>query len=154
MSEIFIRKALMEDMETLLQFEQGVITAERPMAKNLKDDAITYYDLPKLINDDGSELLVVEDKGNLLACGYARIETARDCQKYPYYAYLGFMYVEPDSRGQGINQLLMTALQAWAKTQGVCEFRLDVYADNAAAIRAYEKAGFIQHKLEMQLVIE
>ena len=35
----------------------------------------------------------------------------------------------------------MEYLYNWSKSQGVYEVRLDVYPNNPAAIRSYEKAG-------------
>ena len=49
------------------------------------------------------------------------------------------MYVEPAYRGKGINQMIIAALKTWAYSRNVTELRLDVYHDNANAIKAYEK---------------
>ncbi len=55
--------------------------------------------------------------------------------------YLGFMYVLPELRAQGISGRLLQALMDWGKENGAGEARLDVYSLNESAIRAYEKAG-------------
>jgi len=153
MQDITIRKATLNDMETLLRFEQGVITAERPMDPTLGED-IHYYDLNELITAPHIELLVAEKAGKLFASGYARIESAKHYLKHDQYAYLGFMYVTPESRGQGINQLIINQLKAWSAAQGVTELRLEVYDTNLSAIRAYEKVGFGKHMIEMRMGLE
>ena len=48
---ITIRKATIEDLPVLLEFEQGVLRAERPMDRNLKIKNTYYYDIPNLIKD-------------------------------------------------------------------------------------------------------
>lgn len=152
-NEIKIRKATKEDMEGLLLFEQGVISAERPFDSTLKNGPIRYYDLQKMITDQQVELVVAEHGAKLIGSGYARIERARPIFKHEQYAYLGFMYVHPDFRGQGVNGKIMEALKAWAKKQGLTEMRLDVYHGNERAIRAYEKTGFEKHMIQMRIGI-
>ena len=140
-------------MKTLLRFEQGVIEAERPMDPTLDED-IHYYDLNGLITAPHIELLVAEKAGNLVGSGYARIESAKPYLKHNQHAYLGFMYVIPECRGQGINQLIIDQLKKWSAAQGMTEMRLDVYQPNHGAIRAYEKAGFRKHMIQMRMSVE
>ena len=49
MSTIQFRVANLTDLPILLQFEQGIITAERPFDPTLKPDPISYYNLEELI---------------------------------------------------------------------------------------------------------
>jgi GNAT superfamily N-acetyltransferase len=153
MSQLTTRTASLADLPTLLQFEQGVIAAERPFDPTLKDGHINYYDLPAMIASPEVELIVAELDGLLVASGYARIESAKPYLKHTRHAYLGFMYVDPAHRGKGFNNAIMDALKAWSLTQHITELRLDVYYGNAPAIRAYEKTGFLQHMIEMRIGI-
>jgi len=150
MENIIIRPASFADMDTLLRFEQGVITAERPFDPTLKDDPIRYYDLAGMIERQDIELLVAELNGRLIASGYARIEEAKIYLKHPKHAYLGFMYVEPAHRGKGINQKIITALKKWVAERNINELRLEVYHDNLPAIKAYEKIGFSKLMIKMR----
>jgi len=147
---IRIRPATTADLPALLRFEQGVIAAERPMDPTIKESPIHYYDLPAMLASPDIQLLVAELDGNLIASGYARIETGRLYLKHTHHAYLGFMYVDPAHRGKGINRLIIDSLRQWAYTHNITELRLDVYVVNEAAIRAYEKAGFQPHLLQMR----
>jgi len=52
------------------------------------------------------------------------------------------MYIEPEQRGKGINQMIISELINWASDRGLKEVRLQVYDENIVAIRAYEKSGF------------
>jgi len=112
MQKTVVRKATLNDMKTLLRFEQGVIEAERP------------FDV---------------------------IENAKPYLKHEKHAYLGFMYVVPECRGQGINRLIIEGLKTWSKAQKITELQLEVYEANKAAIKAYEKVGFSKLMVSMRI---
>jgi GNAT superfamily N-acetyltransferase len=151
MEEITIRKATLDDIETLRRFEQGVISAERPFDLTLKKGDIFYYDLEGMIEASHIQLLVATLNNKLIGSGYARIEKAKPYLQHKEKAYLGFMYVEPPFRGKGINKKIIDALKEWALSQNISEMRLDVYQENTSAIYAYEKAGFTKHMIEMRM---
>jgi GNAT superfamily N-acetyltransferase len=150
---ISVRKATPADLPTLLRFEQGVITAERPMDPTIKNGPIHYYDLNAMLTAPHIHLVVAETNGTLIGSGYARIDPSRHYLIHTRHAYLGFMYVEPAYRGKGVNQLVIDALKAWAISQNLTELRLDVYTRNDNAIRAYEKAGFIPYLVNMRMPV-
>ncbi len=52
------------------------------------------------------------------------------------------MWVDPSARGTGVAHELIDAVAEWAAEQGRSLY-LMVRSDNARAIRAYEKAGFV-----------
>jgi GNAT superfamily N-acetyltransferase len=151
MNTIHIRKAKLEDLNILLQFEQGIITAERPYDPTIKKGEINYYDIEKMITAAHIEVVVAEIGLKIVGTGYARIETARPYLNHDNYAYLGFMYTDPQHRGKGVNALIIGALKEWSRSQKITELRLDVYTDNASAINAYEKVGFKKHLLNMRV---
>jgi len=150
MKPITIRKAAFSDLETLLIFEQGVINAERPFDSTLKTGHTHYYDIEKMISATDVELVVAELDHELIGCGYARIENTKPYLQHTHHAYLGFMYVVPAYRGKGINKMIMDVLAAWSTSQQISELRLDVYQNNEAAIKAYERSGFIKHMVAMK----
>ena len=150
---IEIRKAIETDIEILLNFEKGIIETERPFDYTLKDGKIHYYDLIELIRDKKAEVLVAVVNNEIVGSGYAKTLAAKPYQKYKEYAYLGFMYVKPDFRGQGINQKILHELVDWAKDQNLTEVRLEVYDENTIAKKSYLKAGFKPNLLEMRIEI-
>ncbi|HEX9509844.1 MAG TPA: GNAT family N-acetyltransferase [Puia sp.] len=149
--QITTRTATLKDLDTLLRFEQGIITTERPFDPTLKEGHIHYYDLAEMIAAPHVEVVVATLGEAIIGSGYARIENSKPYLQHARHAYLGFMYVSPDHRGKGVNQKIIDALKRWALSQNMTEMRLDVYADNLPAIRAYEKAGFVSHLIEMRL---
>jgi ribosomal protein S18 acetylase RimI-like enzyme len=148
---ILVRPARMDDLPVLLEFEQGIIAAERPYDHTLKPDPISYYNLAEKIASDDAEVAVAEIDGQLVASGFAQKKPSRHYISPPYHAYLGFMYVHPDHRGAGLNQLILDHLCVWAKSRGLPEIHLTVYPENQPAIRAYEKAGFKPYLTEMRI---
>jgi GNAT superfamily N-acetyltransferase len=150
MQNITTRKATLADMDTLLQFEQGVIAAELPFDSTLKESHINYYNLNELITAPHIQLVVAELDGELIGSGYARIENSKIYLKHQQHAYLGFMYVLPQHRGKGVNKIVINTLKEWALSKGITELRLEVYYKNTSAIKAYEKVGFISHMIQMR----
>ena len=154
MNEIKIRKAFIDDLEQLLAFEQDLIKTERPFDPTVKPDPVNYYDLKAMLTDPYIEMVVAEADNKIIASGYARIDRSKPYSIHSRQAYLGFMYVLPEYRGQGINKKIMGVLKDWAASQNITEFRLDVYYENASAIKAYEKVGFSRYFLEMRYNLE
>ena len=139
---ITIRPAANNDLPKLAEFLQTLVDAERPFDPTLKEGEIFYYDIQELISDKATEIMVVESNNEIIGSGYAQIRSAKPYEKHEVFGYLGFMFVSPEFRGQGISGLLLTALKKWILDQGITEVRLQVYDENEAAVRAYEKAGF------------
>jgi GNAT superfamily N-acetyltransferase len=142
MNNIIVREATLDDLNALLQCEQGIVSWERPFDDTLKEGEIHYYDLAEMIVADHVYVVVAEYEDEVVGSGYARIEHAKAYQKYEQYAYLGCMYVLPEFRGRGVNALVLAALTDWCRSKKISELRLEVYTSNQTAIKAYEKAGF------------
>ncbi|WP_419869820.1 GNAT family N-acetyltransferase [Chryseobacterium sp. CT-SW4] len=148
---MIFREATIHDLPILLEFEQGVVSAERPFNLTLTEGEIHYYDLNSLMESPDSVLMVAEENGEVFASGYATIKNKeKPYYNFEQYAYLGFMFVKPEYRGKGINQLILEHLTEWCKTKGISEVRLEVYDRNESAVRAYEKAGFEPLLLSMR----
>ncbi|MEM9001522.1 MAG: GNAT family N-acetyltransferase [Bacteroidota bacterium] len=147
-----IRDAKPEDIPVLKGFEQELIKAERPFDSTIAKDPISYYDLADYVKRNDVKVVVAEIDKVIVGSGYALKKKARHYLDHSFYGYLGFMYTLPEHRGKGINQKLVAVLKHWCNSNGLSEVRLTVYEDNLAAIRAYEKAGFKKHIVEMRIV--
>ncbi|MCF2874107.1 MULTISPECIES: GNAT family N-acetyltransferase [unclassified Tenacibaculum] len=145
------RKANLEDLPILLDFEQELIKAERPFDKTLKEGKISYYDIKAMILSDEVEVMVAVENDEIIGSGYARIVIPKSYFKFDKFAYLGFMYVKPTHRGKGVNKKVVEALNTWILSRNVSEVRLDVYAENQGAIRAYEKVNFKKNLINMRM---
>lgn len=154
MDQINIREAELHDLDTLHQFKQALVDAERPFDSTLKAGPLYYYDIAALIKADNVGIFVAETGTEIIGCGYARIDDSKHYLKHKQHAHLGFMYVVPHYRGKGVNKLIIEKLKQWAYQHGIAEIRLEVYAANNAALKAYEKAGFAGHMLTMRMNLD
>ena len=145
------RAAKLSDLEQLKYLEQKVVEAERPYNPSIKKPEAYYYDIEHLILSGDVYLLVAEVDEVIVATGYAKIRPSKTSLNHKFDSYLGFMYVDPDCRGQAVNKRIVEYLIRWSQDKGVNDFYLDVYADNAAAINAYVKSGFSPSMIEMKL---
>jgi GNAT superfamily N-acetyltransferase len=151
MEQVTIRSAALSDLERLLDFEQAIIEAERPFDATIRDGAgVRYYDLEPLLSSPDAEVMVAEIDSEIIGSGFARIERSDAYLKHDEHSYLGFMYVVPEYRGRGVNKRIIAALEKWSFSKGVTEMQLEVYVENAGAVRAYEKSGYSRLILTMR----
>ena len=153
MNRINFRPAEINDLPTLYEFEQGIISAERPYDPTLKIEHINYYDIRAMIESNDTEVIVALCNNEIIASGYVKINNAKPYLKFNQYGYIGFMYVKPEYRGKGISRKVIEKLKLWAQSRNLNELRLDVYEDNSKAVSAYEKFGFKKHLVEMRIEI-
>jgi RimJ/RimL family protein N-acetyltransferase len=153
MDQVTVRTATLDDLDTLLGFEKGIMTTERPFDPTIQEGDVHYYDIAHMIAADNIEVAVTESGGEIIGSGYVRIVDSKVFLKHKRHGFLGFMYVKPAHRGKGVNQKVIMALQQWALSRGINEFRLEVYDQNPSAIRAYEKLGFTKNLIEMRMEI-
>jgi GNAT superfamily N-acetyltransferase len=147
---IVMRTATIEDLPILLQFQQGIVEAERPFDPTLGEGELIYHDIPAIIASADAELVVATIDGKIVGCGYGQIRDAETYLRHAKYCYVGLVFVLPAYRGMGVNQAILDALKEWSRARNIFEMRLEVYADNVRAKRAYEKTGFVPHMLVMR----
>ncbi|WP_218597986.1 GNAT family N-acetyltransferase [Polaribacter sp. NJDZ03] len=153
MNKITIRTASLKDLETLLEFEQGVVAAEKPLDPFLGDGKLSYYNIPELISNKDIYFIVAVSNDQLVASGYLRIENSKHYHKNPKHGYIGFIFVKPAFRGNKISNLILESLKGWAVKNDLKELRLDVYSNNSAAIKSYERFGFTKILVNMKMGI-
>jgi len=125
MNNLILRPAALGDLPTLYEFEQGIVDAERPYDPTLKPDHINYYDLKDFIRSDQVEVIVATINDLIIGSGYAKIKAASEYLQFDEYAYVGFMFVRPAYRGQGVSQKILE----------------------------YERYGYKRHMVEMRIGI-
>ena len=153
MSEIVIREATCSDVAALRLLEQELIEFERPFDRFMLESDVTYYDLDSLISNTNSIVYLAAVDATVVASGYGKIVESKPFIKSDYHCYLGFIYVKPEYRGQGLARRVVQQLFEWANSQDVRHFLLDVYSENKGAISAYEKIGFNARSVSMELML-
>ncbi|MBQ9551034.1 MAG: ribosomal protein S18-alanine N-acetyltransferase [Lachnospiraceae bacterium] len=121
-----IRRLKKEDAEELSAVEKEIF------GKN----AWTKNDFIETTAIDYAYYLVAEaeDKRIIGACGYRDLCGEADITN---------VCVIPEMRRRGIAEKMLRALMEHGLEQGVRDFTLEVRSENSAAIRLYEKLGFI-----------
>lgn len=148
--QLIVRSATLDDLPTLLEFEQGIIHAERPFDPSIRPDPVSYYDIAAMIGAEDADVAVAVLDERLVGSGYVKKMRSRPYVQPEFHAQIGFLFVNDHHRGRGINQKVLDYLFEWAKAKDLLDVRLTVYPDNAPAMRAYEKAGFKPYILEMR----
>lgn len=148
------RRARGADLPVLDRFQREIINAEQAFIPRRIDEEYRYYDLAPMLDAPDICVAVAEVNGELVGSGYAKKVRSKPYLQHRYHAYVGFMYTAEHCRGQGVAHGMLTYLGDWARTKGLDELRLDVFADNQRAIRAYATAGFQANTLEMRLALD
>ncbi|MDP3312612.1 GNAT family N-acetyltransferase [Lutibacter sp.] len=154
MHNISLRTATLLDIPILYEFEQGIITAERPFDPTLKSGRINYYDIKDMIQSNDTEVVVALFENEIIGSGYLQIRQPKSYFNFDNYGYIGFIFVKPNFRGNAVSQKIIDTLLIWGQTKNVREFRLQVYNDNLSAIKSYEKCGFKKHMIEMRMELK
>lgn len=116
-STLSFRPATLDDLPTLLAFEQGVIRAERPFNAIIRTPdldenkaPVHYYDIKALIQRDSSLLLIGEltkeltdelietdarkkKQAKAICCGYIDLRQSKPQHRHLQHGYIGFIYV-------------------------------------------------------------
>jgi len=116
--------------------------AARPTEADSLFQLVAVSRLQRLLPDPGEVALDVEGPRAIATIGdVARARGAVDGD------WLGLhdIWVSPDARRQGLSQRVLAELVDWGASLGATTAYLQVRADNAAALRLYERLGFVTH---------
>ena len=143
MSEFVIREAVPGDAPALVALAQEV--GAEPEGWLIADDgwrgvAEERRYLKAIRRHPHAAVFVAEVDGRILA----RLSIARDQHPASYHvADVGLM-VAAGARRRGIGTALLDAAVDWARHAGVRKLELHVFPWNEAAIKLYERFGFVQ----------
>ena len=121
-----IAPARPSDLDALVALEEAAFPGDRmsrrALARNIQSQSLGF-----LVAHEGGHLvghaLIAFRKGSALARLYS-------------------LAVKPGATGQGLGRKLLAAAERHARRRGAGRLRLEVRADNAAAIRLYDRAGY------------
>lgn len=150
--EIKARPATIADAPAIRALEKELIVYERTLEPSLKpDENLYYYDILSIIRDSENAILIVlEDDGAIIGCGFGEIRSNEHYYRQEKFGYIGLMSVTEQYRGQGLGGMIIQALLDFFKSKNIREVKLKVFSNNDPAIRAYEKMGFEGYFLEMK----
>ncbi len=65
------------------------------------------------------------------------------------YAAVSDLVVRSAFRGRGLGRMLLTEAERYARTRGAATLKIGVLTRNAGARRLYERAGFVDYRVQM-----
>ncbi|HEX6578562.1 MAG TPA: GNAT family N-acetyltransferase [Jiangellaceae bacterium] len=84
----------------------------------------------------------VDDGGRRVAIARGAVTDAPDGRRW---VGITAVEVEPAARRRGLGTHVVAGTAVWARTHGASDVYLQVSADNAPALAAYQRLGFIEH---------
>jgi [ribosomal protein S18]-alanine N-acetyltransferase len=121
-----IRPATLADLDALVALEAAAFATDRMERRSFRH----------AVRSASTDLFVAAEGERLV--GYAALERRRGARA----ARLTSIAVLPAAAGRGLGRRLLMAAEAAALQGGAGMLRLEVRADNAAAQRLYETAGY------------
>tara|TARA_Y100000310_G_C20701281_1_gene830128 strand:- start:4192 stop:4659 length:468 start_codon:yes stop_codon:yes gene_type:complete len=151
------REATIDDLETILDFNQRLFDREVGMFDPTLDDTWTQSEegrdyFTKRIQEDGCAF-VAEVNGQVVGYLVGALLEPSPYRTIPKMAELENMYVLPNFRSQGVGTRLYNDFKAWAKEQGAGRLKVVASAGNQPGINFYQDHGFeaIDVTLEVEI---
>ena len=123
-----IRRARPMDLPALIALERNAFTTDHLSPRQYRQH---------LVSPTALVLVAVDDAGLL---GTALVFFRRDSDLARLYS----IAVADGARGRGIGEALLSAAERAARARGSGRLRLEVHQDNAAAMRLYQRRGYVR----------
>lgn len=91
----------------------------------------------------------VTSSHNLVKVGCLWMGNAIDQCQGDRHSHIFLLYVAPEHRRQGLGRSLMQTAEAWAKKQGDRQITLQVFVNNAAALKLYNALGYCPQSITL-----
>lgn len=150
---MIIRKADFTDIEVLLLFGKELHFVEKKFESDLKyseEESRMRY-LKQLSNPLALFLIVEDDTRNPLGYLYAHAEETNEQDQLE--CNLEVIYLVPEFRGKGLSSQLIRSCIEWAKKNHITKIKTEIFAQNTASRKAFEKIGFDPYLLIYSLEI-
>lgn len=135
MAPIVIRNASEHDMEALFAIDR--LTWSSLSSPGIP--SATYAEYRKYHTPENRLVAVRGDQ----VCGHLHLHPPTPLQSNSHVAEFDIA-VHPDCQSQGVGSLLLQAAEKWALQRGKRKLSLRVLSSNPAAIRFYQRNGFVE----------
>lgn len=125
-TSLSVRRAALSDLDALVALEQRAFDGDR----------LSRAQYRRHLSSDSALILIADISGRPLA-GAAVVFFRKGSTVARLYS----LATAPEARGKGVGTALLEAVTAAARHRGCRALRLEVRADNSAAIRLYEQHG-------------
>jgi len=157
MTDIEIRPATLDDLDGL-SHDSAELFAEDGVAR----DRLRDPDWPRdnnrawcagLIAAPDALVLVATEEGTVVGHLIGTFSPASSMWTAAR-AELVSTHVAPSYRGQGIGGRMVEDFIAWGKDRGAARLHVSAYTANSAAIRFYQRFGFVPLSIELTLDVD
>lgn len=152
-----IRHAQVSDIPAILDLLGEILTVHhkgRPDIFKAEGSKYTHQQLAQLLDDPNQPVFVYEQDGQILGHLFCQIQEAQGSVLEPIKTlFIDDLCVSSAARGQGLGEKFMDFAKGYAKEQGCYNLTLDVWADNAGAVRFYERFGLVPQKMRMEEIL-
>jgi ribosomal protein S18 acetylase RimI-like enzyme len=121
-----VRRATVDDLPALVALERATFSLDRMSERQWR----------RHLDSTSAEVLVAVRERRLIGAAIVFYRRGRDIARL--YSIAG----AAGARGSGTGAILLAAVEQAARRRGSWRLRLEVRADNAAARRLYERAGY------------
>ncbi|HFI0468136.1 TPA: N-acetyltransferase family protein [Streptococcus suis] len=152
-----IRKARQSDIPVLIKLLQDILQVHhqaRPDIFRSSGQKFSEDELRELLDNPAKPVFVYEVDGQVVGHLFCELSTAKSDVLEPVKTlFIDDLCVASAVRGQKIGEQLYDFALSYAKEQGCHNLTLDVWADNAGAVRFYERLGMKPQKIRMEQII-
>ena len=153
-----IRKANQSDIPVLINLLQDILQVHhqaRPDIFRSSGQKFSEEDLKALLDNPAKPIFVYEVDGQVVGHLFCELRTATGDVLQPVKTlFIDDLCVASAARGQKIGEQLYEFALSYAKEQGCHNLTLDVWADNAGAVRFYDRLGMKAQKFRMEQLID
>ena len=134
-----VRRAKINDLPHVLSFiAQEAVESERRVADLSKLET----GISTALNNESIEIYWILLDQDSQPVGCTAVAKERSDWNTGYYLWIQSLFIVPELRGHGPQDVILDAVAVDAKAHSCLEIRLYVHRDNSTAIRSYQKAEF------------
>ncbi len=152
-----IRLAKANDIPAILDLLGEILAVHHKGRPDIFKSSGSKYDhqqLAQLLNDPNQPVFVYEQDGQILGHLFCQFQEAQGNVLEPVKTlFIDDLCVSSSARGQGLGEKFIDFARGYAKEQGCYNLTLDVWADNAGAVRFYERLGLEPQKMRMEEIL-
>ncbi|NQJ73228.1 GNAT family N-acetyltransferase [Streptococcus suis] len=153
-----IRKARQSDIPVLNELLQDILQVHhkaRPDIFKSSGQKFSEEDLKALLDNPDKPIFVYEVDGQVVGHLFCELRTAiGDVLEPVKTLFIDDLCVASSARGQKFGEQFYDFALSYAKEHGCHNLTLDVWADNAGAVRFYERLGMKPQKLRMEQITD
>lgn len=152
-----IHPAKTTDIRAILNLLEEILTVHhqaRPDIFKATGSKYTSQELEQIIINSNQIIFVYEEEGQILGHLFCQVQELHSNTLEPIKTlFIDDLCVASTARGHGVGQQLLDFSKQYAREQGCYNLTLDVWTDNAAAVRFYQRAGLQSQKIRMEEIL-